>query len=390
MNNVLKKLQLTAFGLLLTFSLHAQRATKPLSFPLTSEYWTPKTDNVEFITYKSTKAVKSSNDQPFQILLKDFDFSIGIIEFDVEIKGRGFPGINFHLDEESGHSETYYLRYFGSLDSISRNRMQYAAVMDGINLWDLTDDYQAAALVKENEWNHIKMVISKNQMKVYVNDMKRAALHVPVLEGLTKSGKIALNGNVIYANMKITPDAIGELPNVVGYDPTYNDPNYLRTWQVSEPIDFPIGKDVMKQVATNPGVAIDTNYFDDSQLWTPIEAQHRAMVNLTQAFGATENESRRLVWLKTKITSEYDQQKLIKMGFSDEVWVFINGQPLHQNRNYYGSPGMKEPKGRCSIENTSIVLPLQKGENEILVGVTNYFFGWGLIARFDDTSGLHF
>lgn len=390
MSALFKKQQIIIVALLLSLGLNGQKDGTPISFPLTSEYWTPKSDNVEFISYKSTKAVKSSNDQPYQILLKDFDFSVGTIEFDVEIKGRGFPGINFHVDEESGNSETFYLRYFGSLDSISRNRMQYAAYIDGVNLWDLTDDYQAAAAVKENEWNHIKMIVSQNQMKVYVNNMKRAALHVPVLEGLTKSGQIMLNGNVIYANMKITPNAIEELPNAVGYDPTYNDPNYLRNWQVSETVEFPMGKDVLKQINTNPGVTIDPTYLDESVSWKAIKADYRAMVNLTKEFGATDRESRRLVWLKTNITSESDQQKLVKMGFSDEVWVFINGQPLHQNKNYYGSPGMKEPKGRCSIENTSFTLPLQEGENEILIGVTNYFFGWGLIARIDDTSGLSF
>lgn len=82
--------------------------------------------------------------------------------------------------------------------------------------------------------------------------------------------------------------------------------------------------------------------------------------------------------------------KLASPGFSDEVWVFINGQPLFTDKNYYGSPGMKEPRGRCTIDNTSFKLPLQKGENEILIGVTNYFFGWGIIARVANTDGLKF
>ena len=366
------------------------KRTKKQDYPFTEKHWITSSDNVQFFDYKSTKAVRSSNDESFELVLKDVDFSVGTIEFDVELKGMGFPGIIFHMNEETNNAETYYLRYFGKLDPFSRFTMQYAAVIDGINLWDLTDQYQAAASLTENEWNHIKMVISEHQMKVYVNDMSRAALHVPVLEGLHKSGKISLNGNVIYSNFSITPNETENLANTIGFDPTYNDPNYIRTWQVQEPIEFATGKDPMRQIISNPGVVIDEAFFTPSKSWRTVEAKHRAMVNLTKEFGGTEMEKRRLTWLKTTVTSEKDQEKWLNMGFSDEVWVFINGQPLHQNKNYYGSPGMKEPRGRCTIDNTAFSVPLKQGENEILIGLSNYFYGWGLIARWEETSGLSY
>ena len=394
MNMISEKLLVVGLVFLLSLNVLAQRNKKtnatPLNFPFTEKHWISKSDNVQFVDYKSTKAVKSSNDDPFEIVLKDMDFSTGTIEFDVELKGRGFPGINFHLDEASGNSEVYYLRYFGQLNPLSRTTMQYALVIDGVNLWDLTDDYQAAASLTENQWNHIKMVISENQMKVYVNNMNRPALHVPLLEGLNKTGKISLNGNVIYSNFTIIPNQVEDLANAIGYDPTYNDPNYVREWKVQEPIDFPTGKDPMQQINTSPGVVIDQTYFDESKTWRPVGAKYRGIVNLTKEFGNTESGKRRLTWLKTTITSDKEQEKLLKLGFSDEVWVFINGQPLYQDKNYYGSPGMKEPRGRCTIDNASFSIPLKEGENEILIGLSNYFFGWGLVARWNDTSGLRY
>ena len=51
---------------------------------------------------------------------------------------------------------------------------------------------------------------------------------------------------------------------------------------------------------------------------------------------------------------------------------------------------MKPPYGRISIENTTIDLPLQKGNNEIMIGVGNFFFGWGIITRLDKVDGLGF
>lgn len=78
----------------------------------------------------------------------------------------------------------------------------------------------------------------------------------------------------------------------------------------------------------------------------------------------------------------------MSLGFSDEVWVFINGQILYVDKNYFGTPNQKLSKGRCIIENTRIKLPLNEGENEIMIGLANYFYGWGIVARLDDTDGI--
>jgi len=76
------------------------------------------------------------------------------------------------------------------------------------------------------------------------------------------------------------------------------------------------------------------------------------------------------------------------MGFSDEVWVIINGKLAYADKNWFGHPIMKQPEGRCSIENTSFMLPLKAGENELLIAVTNFFYGWGIIARLENLDGI--
>jgi len=367
-----------------------QKKNKVIEFPMTEKHWAAVTDNVEFLNYKSLPAVRSNNENGFGIMLKDFEFTNGTIEFDVELKGSGFPGIDFRIDKDTLNSEKFYIRYFGTPDDLKRTTLQYAAVLDRANMWDVTDDYQAAATIHEEKWNHVKLVINGKQMKVYVNDTQRAALHVPALEGITDSGGIALTGNVVYANFIVRPNVTEDLASNEGYDPTYSDSRYLRNWSVTDPIDFPFGKDIMRGIPRSPGVAIDTDLLDSTAVWKPLKAERRALVNLTRLFGSVEQGQRKLAWIKTAISSETDQEKRVDLGFSDEVWVFINGQPLLTDKNYYGSPGMKEPRGRCTIENTSFQLPLQKGENEILIGVTNYFFGWGIIARVADTDGLKF
>ena len=394
MKKTLKRHLILCLTIGCTIFSYAQRKAKvqnkTIAFPMTEKHWASVSTNVEFASYKSTKVARSMNESDISIMLKDFVFTTGIIEFDVELKGQGFPGINFRIGKDSLNSEIFYLRHSGKPDPKRRTTLQYAPVISGVNLWDLTDDYQAAASLYENQWNHVKMVVSEKQMKVYVNDMEKAALWVPALEGITKSGSIGLTGNVIYANMEITPNATGDLPATAGYESTYNDPNYLRNWQITEPIDFTFGKDILTGIQRNPGVAIDPVYLDSTAIWRPIEAGRRALVNLTKEFGGESVGPRRLIWLKTTVTSDKIQEKSLKLGFSDEVYIFINGQPLYKDENYFGSPGMKEPRGRATLDNTSFEIPFKKGENEILIGLTNYFYGWGLIARLADTDGLDY
>ena len=389
MKHLIRNSVTCCLAILLGNMLIAQSSER-MPIPMTSEYWNTVDGNVEFLDYKSTRAVRSAEDAYFNIMAKDLDFGTGIIEYDVELVGRGFPGINFHIGPDSVNSEVYYLRYFGTPDPLSRTTMQYAAVMDGVNLWDITDEYQAGATVYEGQWNHVKLVISENQLIAYVNDMDQPALRVPYLEGIHSSGGISLSGNVIYANMVITPGETEGLPEQPGIDPAQNDPRYLRNWEVTEPVSLPFGRDVMMGIRFNPGVAIDTMLLNAETTWKPIQAGPRSMLNLTKAYGATEDGDRRLVWLKTTITSATAQEKLMELGFSDEVWVFINGSPVHIDKNYYGSPSMKEPRGRASLENASFTVPFQEGENELIIGVANYFFAWGVIARFSDTGGLEY
>ena len=40
------------------------------------------------------------------------------------------------------------------------------------------------------------------------------------------------------------------------------------------------------------------------------------------------------------------------------------------------------------LDQASLYLPLKKGENEIRIAVSEVFGGWGLMAQFEDPTGL--
>ena len=338
--------------------------------------WNYDSSKVEFVQYKSVPAIKGKNGAYYQAFLKDHVFTNGTIEFDVELTGMGFPGINFRMSADKKNGENFYIRSFGPVTPEIRTTLQYAAIMDGMSIWDLTDEYQAGATIYQNTWNHVKLVIAGKQMKAYVNDMKQPALVVPELEGWRDSGNISLSGNVIYANLVIKPNATEGLSAAAGYIAAQNDTRYLRSWQLSPPKDFPFGKDLIMPLPSMYGKLQQSDLPDSTMQWSAITAENRGIVNVSRKYGAKENDARRLVWLKTTIHSSRSQERILSLGFSDEVWVFINGQLLYTGKNYFGTPQQKND-GRCTIENTSFTLLLREGPNEILIGLANYFYGWG-------------
>ena len=88
--------------------------------------------------------------------------------------------------------------------------------------------------------------------------------------------------------------------------------------------------------------------------------------------------------------SDRKQTKKVDIGWTREVWVFLNGKPVYADKNLFDQEGARKfPDGRCSLENGAITLPLEAGDNEVAVAIANNFFGWGLMLRLADSEGVH-
>lgn len=382
---------LLMFLLVLARPMYAQkppvRKPQELHIPMNAERWSYAPGQVEFLSGKEAGIMKIIKG-PKSIVLKDVTFGNGTIEYDVELTGPGFPGINFRMDADQQNGENFYIRSFGKVTPDVRTTLQYAPISKGMSMWDLTDEYQTGATLVETGWNHVKLVVSGRQLKAYVNDMSKPALIVPELESPEKSGGISLSGAVNYANLVIKPDVTEGLNPEAGYNLVTHDTRYLRNWLVSEPIQLPFGKEPVIGVQSTYGKTGRAELPDSTTRWSPVSAGSRNMVNLSGRYAHKDGEVRLMAWLKTSIQSSKAQERLLNLGFSDEVWVFVNGQFLYADKNYFGTPQQKYPAGRCTIDNTTIRLPLKEGNNEILIGLANYFYGWGIIARLDDTVGI--
>jgi hypothetical protein len=340
---------------------------------LKPESWDFKPQTAEFVEYKSRPVIKLlTSDQ--LVMARAINFTNGIIEYDMEPLDPRFTSLYFRW-KDFKENECFYFRTDRAGNPHANDAIQYAPFIGGVNLWDMLPGFQTNADFKKGEWNHVKLVVSGKQMRVYVNDMVHLALEVPMLEGNVTSGTIGFDGKVIISDLVIKYNEVEGLSSEAGTDLTNYDPRYLRKWQVSAPVTTAKGIDFSDDYAPNPETK-----------WEDISAERQGLINLTRKFGQTVG--RRIVWIKTDIYSDKVQDKVLHLGFSDEIWMKINGKPLYIDKNLYGTPMAKQPEGRCSLENSSIKVPFSEGKNQLMIGVANYFYGWGIVARFDDTEGI--
>lgn len=357
-------------------ALPIARGAEGIAIAMTADRWQTK-ENAEFFRqlgfYHGLMRLNSGI-----AVLKDITFSNGTIEFDVNTVGRGAPGIAFRQQDEKNF-ELVYLRPDPACPAF-RACVQYTPQTQGVLLWDLFPQYQARAPLRENGWNHIRMVISGRRMNVFVNDAPSPTLEVDRLEGDAMAGGVHLEGPATFANMLITPERVDGLSPEPAKDPTDGDRGLVRNWRLSPFSALPNGKDAMYNEM--PGASAE---------WKSIGTERNGLVNLSREYGRPLPEPNRAVaWLKTTITSDRKQAKKVEIGWTRELWVFVNGKLAYADQNLWEQEGSRKfPDGRCSLENGAFTLPLEAGDNEVTVALANNFFGWGLMLRLADPEGVH-
>jgi len=350
------------------------RTSGEIRVPMTASSWQFDEGSVEFLTYKNTPVMKIAKGNK-KATIRDLTFSDGIIEFDVEPILPGFAqSIYFHRKDDK-EQEIVYLRLGTIGNKLANEGIQYTPYFGGVNMWDMYPQYQGPAPIQKESWNHLKLVISGKQMKVYMNRQPKPVLWIPKLEGNLSEGSIAFEGTSYIANVVVRPNETEGLPNTEGPDLTDHDANYLRVWVMSKPADLPTGSEATISAQPSP------DQFTDS-----IRSEREGFVNLTRKFGA--NESRKVIWLKTRITTKQAVKTKLQLGFSDEVWVFLNSQTVYVDKNLYPQNMRKYPNGRMSVDNASINLSLKEGDNDLMIAVANDFYGWGIVARLESTESV--
>lgn len=359
-------------------------STTPIHVPLVAGGWQAN-GNATFIAREAFPngilQVTSQSEAGF-VALKDKAFDNGTIEFDIKPVGEDMPGIRFH-QKDGDTADMLYIRVSPDCPA-SQDCLQYLPILKGRVLWDVYPQYQAAAPFRENEWNHIRLVIAGKRMNVFVNGRTEPSLRVAHLEGDASTGTIAFEGPALYANLTLSPGVTDGLDPEPARDPAAGDRRYIVDWQGTDPVS--LGTTDRPSLSTLPRAAAS---------WSPVAVDHGGLINLSRFHAPTlKDQPRQMIWLRTTVRSDREQVRHVSIGWLREIWVFANGQPAFSGKNLYNvKGGRKAPDGRLSLENGSFDVPLRKGANEIVVAVDDNTpdmrgrYGWGFIMRMDQAEG---
>jgi len=378
-------LLLALLGAVLATPLLAAAADTSIQVPFTADRWRVQGD-AQFVKKEAfPQGLLSLNGDSMKesAALKDLLFGNGTIEFDMKAIGEDMPGIRFR-QRDAYTAEEFYIRV-GPDCPAAQDCLQYTPVTHGRMLWDTYIQYQKPAPFLENQWNHLKLVISGRRMNVYVNRQSTPSLSVGRLQGDALAGAIELQGPATFANLTVTPNAVEGLSPEPMADPSAGDQRYLRVWELASPTRLAEGGEA--DAAAIPPASAD---------WTAIQAEANGLINLARRYGAnSDRKIPEIAWLKTRLESDRDQTKHVSIGWLREVWVFANGELVYADKNLYNTPGQrKEPDGRLSIDNGSFDLPLHKGVNDVVIAIRSNTpdmsdkYGWGVELRLDDLKGV--
>lgn len=372
---------LSVFGAASAFA----SAVAPLPIPLVANNWLAS-GNATFITKEAFPhgilQVTSESEEGF-VALKDQHFDNGTIEFDIKPVGEEMPGIRFH-QKDGDTADMLYIRVSPDC-AASQDCLQYVPIIKGRVLWDVYPQYQASAPFRENEWNHIRLVISGKRMDVYVNGRTKPSLRVAQMEGDARTGTIAFEGTAYYANLTLAPGVTDGLDPRAPVDPTAGDRRYLVHWQGTGLVSM-----------DNTDHLNLSNMPQSSARWSPVAADYGGLINLSRFHAPTHRHApTQLIWLRTTVQSDREQVRHVDLGWLREIWVFANGREAFAGKNLYNKKGArKPPDGRLSLKNDGFDLTLYKGSNQIVVAIDGNTpdmrgrYGWGFIMRMEQAERM--
>ena len=322
--------------------------------------------------------------------LGDVQFLNGIIEFDICLTEQtAFAGF-FFRQTNPGNFEEFYFR---AHQSGNPDSYQYTPVFNGDPAWQLYHDqfeavndgyihwkpkgplqgYNSVIEYPFERWAHVKLLVKNDKAELYFDNRLVSVVHKLLQE--QKAGAVGIYSNVSamrFANFSYTITDNVDLKNNQAVA-TNIPANSVMQWQVSNPFK----EDVLK----------DKNLLDvafvNKLKWTRLSIENGGFANLARLSPVTDSNT---VLAKITVVSDKEQIKKLDVGYSDRVKAFCNGQAIYSGNNsfrtrdyrYLGTIGYFD----------AIYLPLKKGENTILLAVSETFGGWGVMGKWENMDGI--
>jgi sugar lactone lactonase YvrE len=334
-----------------------------------SDLWIMK--NAEVREYLGRKCLLGS------VTLKDVVFESGVIEVDLAVSGStSYPGIVFRMQSEQDLERLYVRPHRAGRYP---DAVQYTPVFNGIAGWQLYNGngFTSGVELPTDQWVHLKLEVAGTQARFFVGDMREPVLVITDLKHGVSSGAIGLDGprdgTSYFSDFSYRLDDDLEFPPP---PPVDTPPGVMAEWMLSE--TFRLSQIDMERY---PG----TEWLD-SLSWREVKSEPSGLVDVGRYHGRSGREPDVVCARKTIHAEEATVMKFL-FGYSDAVSLFCNGRPLFAGSSAYRQrdPSFLGVVGLFDM----VYLPLEKGENELLLMVVESFGGWGFMGRDPDAVYLH-
>ncbi len=359
--------------MLLTFCAVLARVASTQVIPLDTINWEIQAQSYVMESFKGKDAIYL---QGGSIRLKDVSFLNGTIEYDVYLKQeQAFPGVYFRA-KENKDAEQFYIRPHlpGKADA-----NQAGASIKGVTPWQLYfgERYSFPYEYRYDDWTHVKILVKDDQAQVFLNGSVQPNLSWNTFTSVEPGGIILTGGNrsgMHVADVKVST----ETPDLKDFNPIERKPieGLIERWSISDKFS----EDLLDETNGLAGLISERKWVGN------VQVEEGTAANISRVHDLYDGTETNTVFAKVTIDSNRDQMKLLEFGYSDRVVVLLNGAPIYRGTNrwrsrdyrYLGTVGLFD----------AVYLNLKKGENELVMAVSEDFGGWLITGKLENKNGI--
>jgi hypothetical protein len=357
------------------FAIAAQASQ---SLPIDSS-WALSGAGTRIEEFRGTKAIRIRTGRAIR---RDISFQNGTIDLDVALTPhRSFVYVQFRMQDDANYEEFYLRPHKSALP----DAIQYAPVWNGESNWQLFHAREGTAAVpfERDVWTHVRIVMRDAHAAIFVDDTLVPDLVVRLARP-TAPGYLAVRAFVpaggapdgvmaaSFANIVVRPDKAPSfsLPAADSV-PT----GMITRWQLSPAF------------RVEPGVvtSLPESLLATRARWPTIAAEPNGVTIIGRHVARPAPQSATIARLVLRAPSPTVQR--LDLGFSDYVTVFVNGRPHFAADAHYSFDAPRQ-EGVIGLHQSTVWLPLIRGDNEILLAVADGFGGWGLMGRLHPVTGV--
>ena len=348
---------------MLTSALFAAALTAAAPADFNAPQWTLVDPDARVTTYLERPALFLSQG----VAMMDVAFADGTIEFDVALHGHvSFAGLLFRAESV----RDYELIYVRPHRSRQPDALQYTPIFDDQEAWQLYygEGFSAAAELPLNRWVHVRVVVSG-----YRRGVRRSR------------GGAAVDCHGPEAALGSRPDrAVGTRRRRAFF-------KCHRDARAGRGIAFPGRRSAARRNDSAMAAeyrAYAVSVVDPLQLphvgppsesWETVPVEASGLVNIAR-HRKKVSADRDVVFARTVIHADAADRMRLAFGYSDEASIFLNGRLIFNGRSAYQSRDASF-LGTLTLGGDAVYLDLRRGDNELIVGIVEWFGGWGVAAR---------